>query len=105
MSRRTRKSADQHLADMTYLLDEIFDLEDANDPIRDALTRANITTVKDLLAFEIHRYESLKYRAQNAEGNPVVTELPDHSVGTLKSFKRYVAYCQQIEAPIKNQDW
>ena len=105
MAPRTRKSADQHMADMNYLLDKILDLEDPNDPIRGAITRANITTVKNLLAIEIHSYESLKYTAQNKDDTSTITNLPDHSIGTLKSFKRYVAYLQQIGAPIKNQDW
>ena len=104
MTPRIRKSADQHMADMNYLLDEIFDLEDPNDPICGAITWATITTIKNLLAYEINSYTSLKYTACNEDGSSVVKEIPDHFVGTLKSFKLYIAYLYQIGAPIHNQN-
>ena len=63
-----RKTVNQHIADITYLLDKIFDLKDqADDHIRGALTHASLTTVKDLLALEIDHYEHLQYSVKASD--------------------------------------
>ena len=65
-----RKTADQNMADMTCLFDEIFDLKDKNDdPIHDAMTMDNIDNVKDLLATETQHHETLQCGAKDDAGN------------------------------------
>jgi len=103
---RVRKSQDEHMADMAYLLDEILDLNDDRDyPIRDAISYATIATVKDLLSIEIDRYEYMKYRKRDEDNSVTLELLPDYAVGTLKSFKQYVQYLGSIGTPVKNQEW
>ena len=102
---RARKTADQNTADMTHLFDEIFDLKDKNDhPICHAMTMANVVNVKDLLATETQGHEKLKHSTKDDKGKTTTKLLPEHNVGTLKSFKKIIAHQQLIGAPIRNQD-
>ena len=91
------------MTDMTHLFDEIFDLKDKNDdPICGIMTMANIENVKDLLAVETQGHEKLKCSSKDDKGKTANKLLPEHSIGALKSFKRFIAHCQLIGAPIRN---
>ena len=88
-----RKTDDQNMADMTCLFDEIFDPKGKNDhPIHGAMTVANIDNVKDLLVMETQGHEKLKCIAKDDKGKTATKLLPEHNVGTLKSFERFIAH-------------
>ena len=103
---RPRKTEDQHLADIKYLLDDILDLkEKPDDPIRDAISYSGITSVIQLLSIDLSKYDDMSYHLKDDKGSVQITPLPDHSIGLLKSFKCYISHCISIGAPVQNQDW
>ena len=88
-----RKTADQNMADMTCLFDEVFDLKDKNDdPSCGTMTMANVDNVRDLLVMETQGHEKLKCSAKDDKGKTATKLLPEHSIGALKSFKRFIAH-------------
>ena len=69
------------------------------------MTMANVDNVRDLLAMEIQGHEKLKCSAKDDKGKTSTKLLPEHNVGTLKSFERFTAHQHHIGVPISDQHW
>ena len=62
----TKKTAQEHAADLAYVLGTVFELEeDPDHPIRNTLDREGIMCVIDLLHLNIDGYRNLTFKGIN----------------------------------------